>query len=69
MRNVNGSFYDFTAEHYRGSSAVTLAAPPDEWGGRALIDWSRRIAAGERFDPAIDSMVDVAETLDAVLGR
>ena len=35
LRNVNGSFYDFVAERYRGTGRETLASPPDEWGGRA----------------------------------
>ena len=40
FRNVNGSFYDFTAEIYRGTSRHTLALPPDDWGGRAAVDWA-----------------------------
>ena len=40
FRNVNGSFYEFTAEILRGTSRHTLAAPPDDWGGRAAVDWT-----------------------------
>ena len=69
LRNVGGSFYDFEAELYRGTSAETLASPPDEWGGRAAADWARRLAAGERFDPAADRLVEVAEVLDRIYGR
>jgi predicted dehydrogenase len=66
LRNVNGSFYDFAAELYRGTSTETLTSPPDDWGGRAAADWARRLAAGERFDPAAERLVDVAEVLDRI---
>lgn len=69
LRNENGSFYDFTAERYRGTARETLAAPPDAWGGRAAADWARRLAAGERFDPAAERLVDIAEVLDRIYGR
>ncbi|KLK94487.1 oxidoreductase [Microvirga vignae] len=69
MRNVNGSFYDFTAERYWGTSRETLTTPPDEWGGRAAADWASRLAAGERFDPAAQELVTVARVLDRIYGR
>jgi predicted dehydrogenase len=69
LRNVNGSFYDFMAELHRGTTTTSLAVPPDDWGGRALIDWSRRIGAGGTFDPDVETAVTVAATLDAILGR
>ncbi|HEY0114065.1 MAG TPA: Gfo/Idh/MocA family oxidoreductase [Allosphingosinicella sp.] len=69
LRNVGGSFYDFTAERYRGTSAETLASPPDEWGGRAAADWAQRLAAGESYDPEAERLVQVAEALDAIYGR
>ncbi len=69
LRNVNGSFYDFTAERYRGTARETLSAPPDAWGGRAAADWAARLAAGERFGPAAERLVEVAEVLDRIYGR
>jgi predicted dehydrogenase len=69
FRNVDGSFYDFAAERYRGTARETLAAPPDAWGGRAAADWARRLAAGERFDPAAERLVEVARVLDRIYGR
>lgn len=64
LRNVDGSFYDFVAERYRGTSREVLAEGPDPWGGRAAADWARRLASGARFDPAIDNVAKVAEILD-----
>lgn len=69
LKNVAGSFYDFTAERYRGTAREMLVEPPDAWGGRAAADWARRLAAGERFDPAAGRLVDVARALDAIYGR
>jgi len=69
LRNVNGSFYDFVAERYRGTARETLATPPDEWGVRAGADWARRLAAGERFDPAIEGVAAVASVIDRIYGR
>lgn len=69
LRNLNGSFYDFIAERYRGTAHETLIMPPDEWGGRAAIDWARRLSAGERFDPEAEHLIDVAHVLDRIYSR
>lgn len=69
LRNLDGSFYDFTAERFRGTARETLASPPDAWGGRAAADWARRLAAGERFDPQAEQLVNVAAVLDRIYGR
>jgi predicted dehydrogenase len=67
--NVDGSFYDFVAERYRGTARETLANPPDDWGGRAAADWATRLAAGAHFAPEADRLVDVARVLDRIYGR
>lgn len=69
LKNVAGSFYDFEAELYRGTSRETLATAPDAWGGRAAADWAKRLAGGERFDEQAARLVDVSRVLDAVYGR
>jgi predicted dehydrogenase len=69
LSNVDGSFYDFRAERYRGTAREGLATPPDAWGGRAAADWAARLAAGERFDPTTERLVDVAAVLDRIYGR
>jgi predicted dehydrogenase len=69
LRNVDGSFYDFVVERYDGTSRRTLAEPPDEWGGRAAVQWARQLAEGSCFDPEIEGIVDVAATLDRIYGR
>jgi predicted dehydrogenase len=69
LRNVEGSFYDFVAERYRGTATETLASPPDAWGARAAADWASRLAAGARFDAEAARLVDVAHVLDRIYGR
>jgi len=69
MKNVDGSFYDFTAELYRGTRRESLCAPPDAWGGRAITAWVDALASGSGYDPAADTLVDVARVLDAVYAR
>ena len=66
LRNVNGSFYDFVAEHFTGTSRRTLAVPPDEWGGRAATDWLKQLCRGNHFDPAAEELGIVAEAIDQV---
>jgi predicted dehydrogenase len=69
LRNVGGSFYDFEAERFRGTTREALASPPDEWGGRAAADWARRLGAGERFGPQAERLVEVSQVLDRIYGR
>jgi predicted dehydrogenase len=69
LRNVDGSFYDFVAERYRGTARETLAAPPDSWGGRAAADWAQRLAEGEGYAADAERMVDVSAVLDRIYGR
>ncbi len=65
LANVEGSFYDFEAWSFTRTSRRPLSRPPDEWGGRALLDWTRRVAAGCRFDVEAERLVEVARVLDA----
>src|SRR5699024_7188604 len=44
FRNIDGSFYNFVAEKYTGTTTQTLAAPPDEWGGMAAVEWAKRLS-------------------------
>lgn len=69
VHNIGGSFYDFRAERYSGTTTIAIAEPPDAWGGRAAAEWARRLAAGDRFDPAAERFVEVARVLDRIYGR
>ena len=69
FRNVGGSFYDFIAERFDGTRRTVLAAPPDAWPGRAGVEWARRLASGEGFDPKLEQVTAVASVIDAIYGR
>ena len=69
LRNVDGSFYDFRAERYRGTTRECLHAPPDAWGGRAAVAWAQRLAVNPTYNPEIERLIAVAEVLDAIYGR
>ncbi|QKK26797.1 Gfo/Idh/MocA family protein [Rhizobium hidalgonense] len=66
FRNVDASFYDFTATRLSGTSRETLALPPDDWGGRAAVDWARKLAQGQRFDAGCEQFVAVAAAIDEI---
>jgi predicted dehydrogenase len=69
MRNDNGSFFDFSADLFKGRECERIAAPPDDWGGRAAVDWLRKLAAGERFAGSITGLLETARALDRLYGR
>jgi predicted dehydrogenase len=66
VRNVGGSFYDFRAELWRGTSTEALVEPPDAWGGRAIGSWAARLANDRGYDPAADELELLARVLDDV---
>jgi predicted dehydrogenase len=66
FHNVDGSFYKFSAERFAGTKRELLAATNEDWGGRAAIDWVRRLAINSGYDPEIEGLIAVAETLDAI---
>lgn len=67
FHNVNGSFYDFVAEHLRPDrSREVLAAPPEAWGGLACLAWTKQLARSRRFDPDIEHVQTVADTLERI---
>ena len=66
FKNLNGSFYDFSSTHISQRRTVTLASPPDDWSGRAILDWIRKLRQGTGFDRAAEHVVDVAEVIDRI---
>ncbi|CUH41061.1 putative oxidoreductase YcjS [Jannaschia seosinensis] len=69
VRNENGSFYDFSAHRHHGTQSEQRIAPPDPWGGRAAADWARRLAENLGFDPACESLGELAAAIDAIYAR
>ncbi|WNO55168.1 Gfo/Idh/MocA family protein [Stakelama saccharophila] len=69
MCNRAGSFYDFDAWHFRGTTAEQITSPPDAWGGRAASDWIRRLARDRGYDASAGEIVAVAQVLDRMYGE
>lgn len=69
LRNVQGSFYDFTVEHCEGTHRRVLAAPPDDWGGRTIAQWARQVGLDPAFDATCEQLGEVAALVDAIYGR
>ncbi|MDO5758070.1 MAG: Gfo/Idh/MocA family oxidoreductase [Rhodobacterales bacterium] len=68
MRNRGGSFFDFAAYRHSGTTTRPLAEPPDDWGGRALADWARRLGCGEGYDPAAEHFIEISHVIDRIYG-
>ena len=66
MRNLGGSFYDFTARALNGTQAQTLTEPPDDWGKRAIVAWAEQLQRSPAFDADARHLVTVSEVLDGI---
>jgi predicted dehydrogenase len=67
--NVNGSFYDFEAALCHGTSRRIISQPPDDWGGRALIEWAKTLNESKDFKDSAFEYYITAETIDRIYGR
>jgi predicted dehydrogenase len=65
-RNVNGSFYDFTLDVFRGRTSERVAGPPDDWGVRGLSEWIERLRLDERFDEEARLYARSARLIDEI---
>ncbi|WP_243745601.1 Gfo/Idh/MocA family protein [Segetibacter sp. 3557_3] len=69
IKNVSGSFYDFEASRYYGTNTEVLAGPPDDWGGRALVDFIQRLSRTNEYNREADEYLKSAAVLDKIYGR
>lgn len=70
FKNINGSFYNFTAEKYNGTQTEVLVSPPDDWSGRAGVVWAQELLNGKEHDPkAGEEFIRTAEIIDRIYGR
>ena len=66
VQNLGGSFYDFRAQRFEGTSRVILDEPPDPWGGRAAVAWAEQLSKDASFDGQIEQACLVAEVIDEI---
>jgi predicted dehydrogenase len=73
LRNVDGSFFKFTGERFNTTETETLIAAAEhrqwDWGGLATLDWVNDLASEREFDPNVERLITVAETIDRIYGR
>jgi len=69
LKNVNGSFFDFTAELYTKTSTTTLDDESNSgwiWGPSAALDWCERLALDNSFDASVEEIVHTASVIDEI---
>lgn len=70
VTNTNGSFYDFRAERFHGTSREVIEVPPDDWGGRASMVWADKLLEGKGHDEeAAQEFIKTTEVIDRIYGR
>ena len=70
FKNMNGSFYDFKAEKYYGTTTELLFSGHDDWGGRAGVVWAENILKGSGYDPiTANEYLKTAQVIDRIYGR
>ncbi len=70
FKNINGSFYDFEAEKYKGTQTETLVSPPDDWSGRAGVVWAEKLLEGQGYDDrSCREFIETAKIIDRIYGR
>jgi predicted dehydrogenase len=68
-RNVAGSFLDFEMLERRGDRSLVLFAGADDWGPRALLEWTQRLAVSPAFDPCARQFSVSARLVDSIYRR
>lgn len=67
--NINGSFYDFEVALCHGTTRRIISKPPDDWGGRALIDWTKTLQKNKKFNKSAFRYYDSASVIDMIYKR
>lgn len=70
FKNINGSFYDFTTERFKGTSRQIISEPGDAWGGKAIVAWTEELALnGNNFNTDAYQYIKAADILDKIYKR
>jgi predicted dehydrogenase len=69
LKNQNGSFFDFSAELYKVNSREVLVSPPDDWMGRAGVEWTKNLILDKSYNSNAEEFMKTAEVIDKIYGR
>jgi predicted dehydrogenase len=66
FHNVEGSADEFECAFYKGKEKTILSSPPDEWGSKALINWSKDLAKSSGYRNQAEEFIRSASVLDEI---
>ena len=66
LKNIKGSFYDFEGLRYYGTKTEIVASPPDNWGGKALLDWIEKLSVNNSYNVQAEQFLRSAEIIDRI---
>ncbi len=66
LTNVDGSFYDFDLQLFRGTNCERLGSYPDDWGPRSLRQWLAQLQVDAGFDAAAANYIRSAALIEEV---
>lgn len=69
IKNINGSYFDFSAEMNNNVTKEIISQPPDDWGSRAALNWIKNLSLQNKFDESINDCIKVAEIIDTIYRR
>ena len=69
IENIDGSFVNFRTELRTGTSRQVLCEEGGAWGGRALLEWTKRLGEGAGFDEDVEAHVAALRLIDGVYER
>lgn len=64
--NIDGSFYDFKAQIHSQNFTETIVTPPDDWQGKAIQEWAKRLAHKNTFSSANNELIKTAALLEDI---
>lgn len=69
IKNINGSFYDFSSEIYRGRSRCEFVPPDASWQKGAIVRWCHHLQKSPEYRIEIERQYEVARVIDAIYKR
>jgi len=68
LRNVQGSFFEFVAEHNCGTQCETIYSSTGDWqwGPLAALEWCQQLAKQNRFQSDTETLVNSAAIIDRI---
>lgn len=69
LSNINGSFFDFRTELFKGDKTYELFSGNDDWGSRLALEWIDKITQDNSFDEESLKYLNTAEVIDKIYER